>query len=149
MCQIDVEVLDHILLLFPLARELWFGQFGKMGIQWVLPIDYKSFCVGDFFSGAGLKRKVDMLWEYDIADVIWVIWMERNRRISLGFFYLRSSNLFLWFFRNWESSFFDVLFLFEIFAFVFIFFLLSGDFFLMCVVDCWSIIFLFSIPKKK
>ena len=37
MCKRSGESVDHLLLHYPMARELWFVVFGMFGVQWVMP----------------------------------------------------------------------------------------------------------------
>lgn len=37
MCKRSVETIDHLLLYYEVARELWAVIFHRFGIEWVMP----------------------------------------------------------------------------------------------------------------
>ena len=69
--------MDHLLIHCPVAYSLWMRMLQVFGIQWVMPGLVKSllFCWYNWFG----KFSLD-IWNMVPGCLMWVIWMERNRR---------------------------------------------------------------------
>ena len=107
MCCCTTESMDHLLLHCPVAYSLWVQMLQVFGIQWVMPGSVESlvFC----WSNRLGKFSLD-IWNMVPGYLMWVVWMERNRRsfeakekslVQLQA--LSQSTLFEWA-RCWGSS---------------------------------------------
>ena len=99
--------MDHLLLHCPVAYSLWVQMLQVFGIQWIMPGSVESlvFCwsnrLGKFSSD---------IWNMVPGYLMWVVWMERNRRSfeakeksPVQLQALSQSTLFEWA-RCWGSS---------------------------------------------
>ena len=77
MCCCNEESVDHLLLHCPVAHSLWVQILQVFGIQWVMPSSVESlvFC-WSYWLG---KFTLD-IWNMVPGCLMWVVWMERNRR---------------------------------------------------------------------
>ena len=77
MCCYNEESVDHLLLHYPVAHSLWVQMLQVFRIQWVMLGSMESlvFCwsywLGKFSSD---------IWNMVPSCLMWVVWMERNRR---------------------------------------------------------------------
>ena len=107
MCFCFAESVDHLLIHCPVAYSLWVQMLQVFGIQWVMPSSVESlvFCWYNWFG----KFSSD-IWNMVPGCLMWVIWMERNKRsfedLEKSLDQLQSlsqSTLFEWA-RCWGSS---------------------------------------------
>ena len=77
MCCCNKESVDHLLLHCPVARSLWVQMLQVFGIQWVMPGSVESlvFCWSNW-----LGKFSSDIWNMVPGYLMWVVWMERNRR---------------------------------------------------------------------
>src|SRR5262249_39121256 len=66
-----------------LARALWCKLVGVMGECWVCP-DSLSSLFQIRFRGFGSSKDLKILWRYAFFATVWVVWLERNRRVFLN-----------------------------------------------------------------
>ena len=82
MCKADGESIDHLLLHFPYAKELWDMIFALFGIHWVMPKHViEVFCC---WQGSMGRHKNMVIWKAIPHCLMWCIWRERNARIFEG-----------------------------------------------------------------
>jgi len=76
------ETTDHLLLYCQISRNLWQLALSRLGLHWVMPnfVRHKLLVWEDFFGGR-IKYKVCRA----IPHAIFSLWMERNRRVLVGF----------------------------------------------------------------
>ena len=107
MCFCLAKSVNHLLIHCPVACSLWVRMLQVFGIQWVMPGSVESlvFCWYNWFGKFSLN-----IWNMVPGCLMWVIWMERNRRSfedlekSLDQLQaLSQSTLFEWA-RRWGSS---------------------------------------------
>uniref|UniRef100_A0A5B7ACY1 Reverse transcriptase zinc-binding domain-containing protein n=1 Tax=Davidia involucrata TaxID=16924 RepID=A0A5B7ACY1_DAVIN len=78
MCKEETELVDHLLLRCPWAKELWQLILSLFGVPWVFPGGVKGmfFC----WEGARIRKDVKPLWRMAPLRLVWSLWGERNRR---------------------------------------------------------------------
>ena len=82
MCKKSRESVNHLLLHYPIAYELWSMVWALFGLQWVMPLG-----VSDLFSswqGSFDGHQSIDLWRAVPHCVLWCIWRERNSRCFEG-----------------------------------------------------------------
>ena len=80
LCKKQGESVDHVFVQCEVVSQLWERLFQEASLIWEIP---SGSC--EFLSvtrlGFGRGKKAKVLWGSSVLAVIWVIWMERNRRI--------------------------------------------------------------------
>ena len=80
LCKKQGESVDHVFVQCEVVSQLWERLFLEASLTWEMPAGSRQFLsVSRLGFGRGKKAKV--LWGNSVLAVIWVIWMERNRRI--------------------------------------------------------------------
>jgi hypothetical protein len=80
LCKKQGESGDHVFVQCEVVSQLLERLFLEAGLTWEIPAgSCELLCVRRLSFGRGKKAKV--LWGSSLLAVIWVIWMERNRRI--------------------------------------------------------------------
>ena len=75
MCKRFGESVDHLLLLCPIAWELWSLVFCLFGIHWVMPHIVLEF---ESWQGKFVRHRNIDVWTLVPYCLIWCIWHERN-----------------------------------------------------------------------
>ena len=77
MCCCFAEFVNHLLIHCPVAYSLWVRMLQVFGIQWVMPVSVESlvFCWNNY-----LGKFSSDIWIMVLGCLMWVVWMERNRR---------------------------------------------------------------------
>ena len=73
MSKKDGETIDHLLLHWPLARELWNMEFSLIGVSWVMPRGIVKLWAAKFN-----KCKSAVIWSMIPHCLMWGIWWEMN-----------------------------------------------------------------------
>ena len=77
ICCCNAESMDHLLLFCLIAHSLWMYMLQLFGIEWVMPglvVDL-LFCQYHWLG----KHSSD-IWDLVLGCLMWIIWIERNRR---------------------------------------------------------------------
>ncbi|KAL4182544.1 hypothetical protein AMTRI_Chr11g93810 [Amborella trichopoda] len=82
MCLNEEESNPHLFLHCSQAFELWSLILQLFRIQWVLPSSVKALISS--YSGCHWPKAGRTLWKSTIATTIWVIWLDRNKRVFQG-----------------------------------------------------------------
>jgi len=83
MSKTELETIDHLLLHCPFSRNLWSSAWWCLGLHWVVSSTMKHqllACEG-FFLGRKAKYRV---FRFIPHAIFFILWMERNRRVSDG-----------------------------------------------------------------
>ena len=77
MCCCSVESVDHLLIHCPVAYSLWVHMLQAFGIQWVMLGTVESLvsCWRNW-----LGKSASDIWNMVPSFLMWVVWLERNRR---------------------------------------------------------------------
>ena len=77
MCCCNEEYVNHLLLHCPVAHSLWVQMLQVFRTQWVMPGSVESlvFCWSNW-----LGKFSSDIWNMVPGYLMWVVWMERNRR---------------------------------------------------------------------
>ena len=82
MCQRCGKSVDHLLLHWPIAYELWSLVFCLFGLHWVMPL--KVVELFESWQGKfGWHRNI-VFWRLVPHCLMWCIWRERNARCFKG-----------------------------------------------------------------
>ena len=84
LCKRNEENADHLFVHCPVALKLWYYLFKEAGVSWVIPEGCFSL-LSEGFVGFGIGNKAKVLWGCCRMAILWVIWLERNRRIFDNF----------------------------------------------------------------
>ena len=78
MCKASGESVEHLLLHYPYAKEIWDMIFALFGIQWVMPRGVLALfeCWQGTF---GVNQNI-VVWRAVPHCVMWCLWRECNRR---------------------------------------------------------------------
>jgi hypothetical protein len=80
LCKKKGESGDHVFVQCEVVSQLWERLFLEAGLSWEIPDGICEFLSASRL-GFGRGKKAKILWGSSVLAVIWVIWMERNRRI--------------------------------------------------------------------
>ena len=77
MCCCSAESVDHLLIHCTVAYSLWVQMLQAFGIQWVMPGSVASLvsCWSNW-----LGKSASDIWNMVPGYLMWVVWLERNRR---------------------------------------------------------------------
>ena len=80
MCKKEAESANHLLLHCEMAKVLWDGVFGKVGLCWVMPEAVMDLltCWTNFQMHT--CPQVAVAWKMLPLCIMWCIWWERNER---------------------------------------------------------------------
>ncbi|KAI8026313.1 hypothetical protein LOK49_LG02G00101 [Camellia lanceoleosa] len=82
MCYVDAETVDHLFLHCSLASRLWGSVCSLFGIPWVQPKGVVDMLWS--WRGARVGRSRRRVWLLVPSCLLWLVWLERNRRIFQG-----------------------------------------------------------------
>ena len=77
MCCCSAESVDHLLILCSVAYSLWVQMLQAFGIQWVMP-GFVASLVSCWSNWLG--KFASDIWNMVPGCLMWVVWLERNRR---------------------------------------------------------------------
>ena len=77
MCYCFAESVDHLLIHCSVAYSLWVQMLQAFGIQWVMTGSMASLvsCWSNW-----LGKFASNIWNMVLGCLMWVVWLERNRR---------------------------------------------------------------------
>ena len=78
MCKYDSETIDHLLLHYLVAMDLWAMDFGLFGVCWVMPKSIVELLA--CWQGRFGRRHNGYIWIIVSYCLMWCIWKERNSR---------------------------------------------------------------------
>jgi hypothetical protein len=78
MCKQSGENVDHLLLHYKVAHEVWSMVFAFFGVQWVMNLTIQDLFSG--WSGSTSRNGCVIVWQIVPHCVIWCLWLERNAR---------------------------------------------------------------------
>ena len=77
MCKGSGETVDHLLIHCQVARSLWCWILRVFGLSWVFPETVKDLL---FNWWNGLGKHASDIWNLVPLCLMWIVWLERNRR---------------------------------------------------------------------
>uniref|UniRef100_A0A5B7BJ83 Reverse transcriptase zinc-binding domain-containing protein n=1 Tax=Davidia involucrata TaxID=16924 RepID=A0A5B7BJ83_DAVIN len=82
MCRDGEDLVNHLLLHCPVAKEMWDLLLAIFGLQWVMLYLFKDllFCWG----GVRVRKDLKRVWRIAPLCLAWSLWGERNRRTFDG-----------------------------------------------------------------
>lgn len=75
-CKVEVETINHVLLLCPLIWKLWSELVNWWEVQWVTPGSVVSLL--NWWSGMKLRKKEFNIWKVVPLAMLWSLWKLRN-----------------------------------------------------------------------
>lgn len=82
MCKKDGEIIDHLLIHCPIAKELWNMVFLLFGVQWTMPSGVAELLAS--WSSKSDRYESVVIWSMIPHYLAWDIWRERNARTFEG-----------------------------------------------------------------
>ncbi|GMP32902.1 hypothetical protein CsSME_00006451 [Camellia sinensis var. sinensis] len=79
MCCGDAESVDQFLIHCPMASRLWVLVFSTFGVLWVQQKGVTQ--VLWIWGGNRVGKRQQKVWALAPLRLIWLLWLERNRRI--------------------------------------------------------------------
>ena len=77
MCRHCGETVDHLLLHYEMAHQLWSFAFITFGLSWVIPRSIPNLLLGCW---NWLEKHSSQIWNLVPLCILWCIWKERNQR---------------------------------------------------------------------
>ena len=78
MCKRNGESVDHLLIHYPLAFDLWSMVFTLFGIHWVMPKIVVELL--DCWQGKFGRHRNAAIWMAVPHCLMWCIWREKNNQ---------------------------------------------------------------------
>ena len=78
MCCEAAETVDHLLLHCSVASQLWSLVFAIFGLRWVQASSVGLVLLS--WNGGRVGRRRRKAWFYAPHCLMWLLWLERNRR---------------------------------------------------------------------
>ena len=72
----ELETIDHLFVLCPLAQSVWYALMRWWGYDWVSPANL--CCLFYQWEGVPLGTFQKKVWMVIFFAVLWTIWLQRN-----------------------------------------------------------------------
>ncbi|XP_028125322.1 uncharacterized protein LOC114322241 [Camellia sinensis] len=82
LCGRAAESVDHLLMLCPVSSRLWMLMIAVFGLVWVQ--SGSVLTVVQSWAGGRVGRRRRKAWLLAAHCLMWIIWLERNRRVFHG-----------------------------------------------------------------
>ncbi len=79
MCEASGEIVDHLLLHYPVAYEMWTTIFSMFRVQWVMLS--KVLALLACWQGQFRWHQSIEIWKTIPHCLMWCLWRERNSRL--------------------------------------------------------------------
>ncbi|XP_024195633.1 uncharacterized protein LOC112198748 [Rosa chinensis] len=80
LCKAQGESADHVFVHCEVANFLWKKLFWEARVDWTTPLE-RNDLLRENPIAFGKGKKARTLWGCGVLAVVWVIWMERNKRL--------------------------------------------------------------------
>ncbi|XP_028087408.1 uncharacterized protein LOC114288126 [Camellia sinensis] len=82
LCKAEGEIVNHVLLFYPLVRKVWINILKWLDLVWVLPGSVEVLL--NWWASFKFKKVVQTMWKTVPLAVMWSIWKGRNECLSHG-----------------------------------------------------------------